>query len=232
MPAATMCSKFLHLHSSFTASRSKIFNIVYCILYCVFQDFLFLPSASPNRVRYFRGRVSNFVQSEARKQSLLASGGGNLRPFPKYTVLYNYEKDIFGKGDRLHTVNLIVTSIMAYLVTSRGLEFASQLWLLSLIYQGAGKRPRQCCPKGPKTQETATRGPEGPESAQNTRDRGPEDEQSSVPVLALASATICFSRFGQKLRFSWHNLSTLMTAKMHENFSRVSYLKYKHRVKK
>ena len=77
--------------------------------------------------------------------------------------------------------------------------------------------------------------PEGPESAQNTRVRGPEgpeDEQSSVPVLALASATICFSRFGQKSRFSWHNLSTLMTAKMHENFSRVSYLQYKHRVKK
>ena len=90
--------------------------------------------------------------------------------------------------------------------------------------QGAGKRPRQCCPKGPKTQDTATRGPEGPESAQNTRVRGPEgpeDEQSSVPVLALASATICFSRFGQKSRFSWHNLNTLMTTKMHENFSRV-----------
>ena len=32
------------------------------------------------------------------------------------------------------------------------------------IYQGAGKRPRQCCPKGPKTKEKATRGPEGPES--------------------------------------------------------------------
>ena len=104
------------------------------------------------------------------------------------------------------------------------------------IYQGAGKRPRQCChPKGPRTKGTATRGPEGPESGQNMRVRGPEgpeDEQSSVPVLALASATICFSRFSQKSRFSWHNLSTLMTAKMHENFSRVLYLQYKHRVKK
>ena len=30
--------------------------------------------------------------------------------------------------------------------------------------QGAGKRPRQCCPKGPKSKEKATRGPEGPES--------------------------------------------------------------------
>ena len=88
-------------------------------------------------------------------------------------------------------------------------------------YQGAGKRPRQCCPKGPKTKEKATRGPEGP-----------EDEQSPVPVLALASATICFSRFSQKSRFSWHNLSTLMTANMLENFSRVLYLQHKHRVKK
>ena len=52
-----------------------------------------------------------------------------------------------------------------------------------------------------------------------------------MPVLALASATICFSRFSQKSRFSWHNLSTLMTAKMHENFNRVSYLRYKHPVK-
>ena len=54
--------------------------------------------------------------------------------------------------------------------------------------QGAGKRPRQCCPKGLKTKEIATRGPEGP-----------EDEQNPV---ALASATICFSRFSQKSRFS------------------------------
>ena len=103
------------------------------------------------------------------------------------------------------------------------------------FYQGAGKRPRQCCPKGPKTQETATRGPEGPESGRNTRVRGPEgpeDEQSSVFVSALASATICFSRFSQKSRFSWHNSSTLMTVKMHENFNRVSYSRYEHRVKK
>ena len=102
--------------------------------------------------------------------------------------------------------------------------------------QGAGKRPRQCCHlKGPRTKGTATRGPEGPESGQNMRVRGPEgpeDEQSSVPVLALASATICFSRFSQKSLFSWQNLSTLMTAKMHENFSRVSYSQDKRRVKK
>ena len=61
---------------------------------------------------------------------------------------------------------------------------------------------------------------------------GPEDEQSSVFVWALASATICFSRFSPKSRFSRHNLSTLMTAKMHENFSRVLYSEHKHRVKK
>ena len=87
-------------------------------------------------------------------------------------------------------------------------------------------------PKGPRTKGTATRGPEGPERGQNMRVRGPEDEQSPVPVLALASATICFSRFSQKSRFSWHYLGPLMTAKMHENFDRVSYLQYKHRVKK
>ena len=61
---------------------------------------------------------------------------------------------------------------------------------------------------------------------------GPEDEQSSVFVLALASATICFSRFSPKSRFLRHYFSTLMTAKMHENFSRVSYLQHEHRVKK
>ena len=102
-------------------------------------------------------------------------------------------------------------------------------------YQGAGKRPRQCSANGPKSNKTATRGPEGPESGLNKRVRGPEgpeDEQSLVFVSALASATICFSRFSQKSRFSWHNLSTLMTAKMHENFSKVSYLQHEHRVKK
>ena len=58
------------------------------------------------------------------------------------------------------------------------------------IYQGAGKRP-----KGPRTKGTATRGPEGPESGKNMRVRGPEgpeDEQSLVPVSALASATILY----------------------------------------
>ena len=84
-------------------------------------------------------------------------------------------------------------------------------------------------PKGPRTKGTATR---GPERGQNIRVRGPEDEQRPVPVLALASATICFSRFSQKSRFSWHYLGPLMTAKMLENFDRVSCLQYKHRVKK
>ena len=64
---------------------------------------------------------------------------------------------------------------------------------LMLVHQGAGKRPRQCVPKGLKTKETATRGPEGPESGLNTRVRGPEgpeDEQNPVPVLTLASAIL------------------------------------------
>ena len=41
-------------------------------------------------------------------------------------------------------------------------------------------------PEGPRTKGTATGGPEGPESGQNMRVRGPEgpeDELSRVPVL-------------------------------------------------
>ena len=54
---------------------------------------------------------------------------------------------------------------------------------------------------GPRTKGTATQGPEGPESGQNMPVRGPEgpeDEQSEVPVSALASAIICFSQLGSK----------------------------------
>ena len=136
----------------------------------------------------------------------------------------------------MFNVNLSQNAKRASARKDTGLDqslFYVQLFRLR-INQGAGKRPRQCCPKGPKTLETATRGPEGPESGRNTRVRGPEgpeDEQSSVFVSALASATICFSRFSQKLRFSWLNSSTLMTVKMHENFNRVSYLRNKYRVK-
>ena len=109
-------------------------------------------------------------------------------------------------------------------------------------YQGAGKRPRQCChpkggngaegPKGPRTKGTATR---GPESGQNMRVRGPEgpeDEQSEVPVSALASAIICFSQLSSKSRNSWAVFKTLMSAKNHENCSGASYLQYEYRVKK
>ena len=86
--------------------------------------------------------------------------------------------------------------------------------------------------KGLKTKETATRGPEGPESGQNMRVRGPEGPEDEQNPVALASATICFSRFSQKSRFSWQNFSTFMSAKLHKNFSRVLYLRHKHRVKK
>ena len=52
---------------------------------------------------------------------------------------------------------------------------------LKIGYQGAGKRPRQCChPKGPRTKGTATRGPEGPESGQNMRVRGPEGPEDEL----------------------------------------------------
>ena len=68
--------------------------------------------------------------------------------------------------------------------------------------------------------------------AKTRKSEGPKGPRTSKAQSALASATICFSRFSQKSRFSWHNLSTFMTAKMHENFNRVSYLQYEHRVKK
>ena len=61
---------------------------------------------------------------------------------------------------------------------------------------------------------------------------GPEDEQSLVPVSALASATICFSQLSSKSRNSWAVLKALMSAKNHENCSGASYLQYKYRVKK
>ena len=69
------------------------------------------------------------------------------------------------------------------------------------------------------------------ETCESEGPRGPRTSkaQSSfwrLPVLQ------CFSRFSPKSRFSRHNLCTLMTAKMHENFSRVSYLQHEHRVKK
>ena len=80
---------------------------------------------------------------------------------------------------------------------------------------GRWQAPAAVLPEGPKTRETVTRGPEGPESGSNTRVRGPEgpeDEQSSVFVSALASATICFSQLSPKSRFSRLNLDTLIAA--------------------
>ena len=75
-------------------------------------------------------------------------------------------------------------------------------------------------------------GPKGPRVAKTRESEGPKGPRTSKAQSALASATICFSRFSQKSRFSRHNLSTFMTAKMHENFNRVLYLRYEHRVKK
>ena len=80
--------------------------------------------------------------------------------------------------------------------------FRDLIQIIFRFYQGAGKRPRQCCQKGLKTKEIATRGPEGPESGSNTRVRGPEGPEDEQNPVALASATICFSRFSQKSRFS------------------------------
>ena len=66
-------------------------------------------------------------------------------------------------------------------------------------------------------------GPKGP--------RG-EDEQSEVPVSALASAIICFSQLSSKSRNSWAVFKTLMSTKNHENCSGASYLQYEYRVNK
>ena len=99
-------------------------------------------------------------------------------------------------------------------------------YTLSILVSGRWQAPAAVLPEGPKTQETVTRGPEGPESGSNTRVRGPEsgsntrvrgpegpeDEQSSVFVSALASATICFSQLSPKSRFSRLNLDTLIAA--------------------
>ena len=75
-------------------------------------------------------------------------------------------------------------------------------------------------------------GPKGPRVAKTRESEGPKGPRTSKAQSVLASATICFSRFSQKSRFSWLNLSTFMTAKMHENFNRVLYLRYEDRVKK
>ena len=61
---------------------------------------------------------------------------------------------------------------------------------------------------------------------------GLEDEQSEVPVSALASAIICFSQLSSKSRNSWAVFKTLMSAKNHENCSGALYLQYEYRVKK
>ena len=91
--------------------------------------------------------------------------------------------------------HLNASNLLNFDPSNRFLPIASQSWCSGVskmaTYQGAGKRPRQCChpkggngaegPKGPRTKGTVTRGPEGPESGQNMRVRGPEgpeDEQS------------------------------------------------------
>ena len=109
-------------------------------------------------------------------------------------------------------------------------DFALDFFFIRALASARGSVAQKS--KGLKTKETATRGPEGPESGQNMRVRGPEGPEDEQNPVALASATICFSRFSQKSRFSWQNFSTFMSAKLHKNFSRVLYLRHKHRVKK
>ena len=62
--------------------------------------------------------------------------------------------------------------------------------------------------------------------------KGPRTSKASVPVSALASATICFSSFSPKSQFSWLNFRTLKTAKMLEICSECTRLRYEHPAKK
>ena len=71
------------------------------------------------RVRNYRGRVSNFDQSEARKQCFLASDWLNFdRPFPENTVLHRalttnvLTKLVILNSD--HEFNFFVSSFMSF----------------------------------------------------------------------------------------------------------------------
>ena len=57
-------------------------------------DFIFYTGAIINRVRNFRGRVSHFNQSEARKQCFLASDWLKYETLPENFVLYMYIRNI------------------------------------------------------------------------------------------------------------------------------------------
>ena len=109
----------------------------------------------------------------------------------------------------------------------------NQATLLSIIFIRALASARgSVARRAQRPSRKPLEGPKGPRVAKTRESEGPKGPRTSKAQSALASATICFSRFSQKSRFSWHNLSTFTMAKMHENFNRVSYLRYKHRVKK
>ena len=62
--------------------------------------------------------------------------------------------------------------------------------------------------------------------------KGPKTSKASVPISALASATICFSSFSPKSQFSWLNFRTIKTAKMLEICSECTRLQYEYPAKK
>ena len=100
---------------------------------------------------------------------------------------------------------------------------------------GRWQAPAAVLPEGPKnigdSHSRARRAREWPKHA-SPRARRARGRAKLSLRFGACQCYCCFSRFSPKSRFSRHNLSTLMTAKMHENFSRVSYLEHKHRVKK
>ena len=48
---------------------------------------------------------------------------------------------------------MVVTPILSLGASEQegSITSGSKMYGMGTVYQGAGKRPRQCCPKGPKT---------------------------------------------------------------------------------
>ena len=99
-------------------------------------------------------------------------------------------------------------------------------------HQGAGKHPGIVARRAQKIGDSHSRARRAREWPKNASPKARGRAKLSLRFGASQCYYIYFSRFSQKSQFSWHNLSTLMTAKMHQNFSKVTYLQHKHHVKK
>ena len=133
--------------------------------------------------------------------------------------------------------HLNASNLLNFDSSNRFLPIASQSWCsgvskLATYIRALASARGSVARRAQRPSRKPLEGPKGPRVAKTRESEGPKGPRTSKAQSALASATICFSRFSQKSRFSWHNLSTFMTAKMHENFNRVLYLRYEHCVKK